>query len=105
MRSTFLVQEAPIQDQPQVGYLPLRASCDSPAPSRQLLLLLQREVVYSAQRREIRALQQLGLGQQRERSQGASLDLLRLPVEAREHLAPLPPVFSGHQLQQRIMAG
>ena len=103
MRSTFLVQEAPIQDQPQVGYLPLRASCDSLVPSRQLPLLLQREVVYSAQRREIRALQQLGLGQQRERSQ-ASLDLLR-PVEAREHLQPLA-VFSGRlQAHRSVMAG
>ena len=87
-----------------MGYLPLRASCDSLVPSRQLLLLLQREVVYSAQRREIRALQQLGLGQLRERSQGASLDLLR-PVEAREHLQPLA-VFSGHlQAHQSVMAG
>ena len=87
-----------------MGYLPLRASCDSLVPSRQLLLLLQREVVYSAQRREIRALQQLGLGQQRERSQGASLDLLR-PVEAREHLQPLA-VFSGRlQAHQSVMAG
>ena len=103
MRSTFQVQEAPIQDQPQVGYLPLRASCDSLVPSRQLPLLLQREVVYSAQRREIRALQQLGLGQQRERSQ-ASLDLLR-PVEAREHLQPLA-VFSGRlQAHRSVMAG
>ena len=103
MRSAFRVQEAPIQGQPQVGYLPLRASCARPAPSRQLPLLLQREVVYSAQRREILALQQLGLGRQRDRSQ-ASLDLLRL-VEAREHLQPLP-VFSGRiRLHPPVMAG
>ena len=104
MRSAFRVQEAPIQDQPQVGYLPLRASCASLPPSRQLPLLLQREVVYSAQRREILALQQLGLGRQRDRSQGASLDLLR-PVEAREHLQPLA-VFSGRiLLHLQVMAG
>ena len=103
MRSAFRVQEAPIQDQPQVGYLPLRASRASLPCLGQLPLLLQREVVYSAQRREILALQQLGLGRQRDRSR-ASLDLLRL-VEAREHLQPLA-VFSGRiLLHLQVMAG